>query len=60
VLPLATTHQIAVLFGVTGTLCLVYPPIALHLFTGTTIVTMALATGTSWVVQPSLRATPAR
>ena len=48
------TAIISVLFAITGTLCLVYPAVSLQLFTGTTVITMVLATITSWLVQRAL------
>ena len=50
------TAIISVLLGVTGTLCALFPMVSMWLFSGTTVLTMALATVTSWVVQRSLAA----
>ncbi|MDP3156668.1 MAG: hypothetical protein Q8N23_28610 [Archangium sp.] len=48
------TVLISLLFGVTGALCVLFPAVSMWLFSGTTVITMALATVTSWVVQRSL------
>ncbi len=50
------TAIISVLFGVTGALCALFPAVSMWLFSGTTVITMALATVISWWVQRSLAA----
>jgi hypothetical protein len=48
------TAVIALLFGVSGTLCIAFPAACVAIFSATTVITMSLATFMSWWIWRSL------